>query len=129
MKTFPTSMGIIMGDPGAANTIVKVCSPYCEPCANSYPNVDRLLNKDNWKVQVIFSTGAKKNDRDSQAAAYLLSKAANGSQQGKQILSHWYAKERHNAALPASEEEAENNVRQHAAHLQAMYNWCMQENI
>lgn len=129
MKTFPTSMGIIMGDPNAANTIVKVCSPYCEPCANSYPNVDRLLNKDNWKVQVIFTTGAKKNDRNSQAAAYLLRKATDGSHSGKEILSHWYAVERHNAALPTSDEEAEKNVRQHAAHLQAMYNWCVQENI
>lgn len=125
MKTFPTSMGIIMGDPTAANTMVKVCSPYCEPCANSYPNVNRLLDKENWKVQVIFTTGAKKNDRNSQAAAYLLSKATDG----KKTLSHWYAVERHHATLPASDEEAENNVRQHAAHLQAMYNWCLQENI
>jgi len=129
MKTFPTALGIIMGNPKAANTIVKVCSPYCEPCGNSYPNIDRLLNKDNWSVQLIFTTGAKKNDRNSQAAAYLLSKAADSSHSAQQILSHWYAVERHNMALPASEKEAENNVRKHAAHLQAMYNWCLQENI
>lgn len=127
MKTSPASMGIIMGNPKAPNTVVKVCSPYCDPCGNSYPKINRLLDNDDWKVQVIFTTGARKNDRDAQAAAYLLSKATNGH--GKQILSHWYAVERHKAALPGAGEEAENNVRKHAGHLQAMHNWCLGENI
>jgi hypothetical protein len=86
-----------------------------------------LLDNKNYQAQVIFTTGAKKDDRDSQAAAYLLNKAAAGS--ARNILAEWYSSAFRNADLPVSKEQAENKVAQHAAHLQAMYNWCVQEKI
>ena len=42
------SLGITLGDVSAKNTLIKVCNPYCGPCAKAHPEIEKLLeeNKD-----------------------------------------------------------------------------------
>ena len=36
-------LGIDLGNPDATNTLVKVCNPYCGPCAKAHPEIEKLL--------------------------------------------------------------------------------------
>ncbi len=49
-------LGIQLGNPAAKNTIIKVCNPYCGPCAKTHPKIDALLEEiPNLKAQIIFN--------------------------------------------------------------------------
>lgn len=44
--TIPTDgLGIDLGNPGATNTLIKVCNPYCGPCAKAHPKIEELLEQ------------------------------------------------------------------------------------
>lgn len=52
----PDGLGITLGNPNAAHTIIKVCNPYCGPCAKAHPIIDEILeSNEDVKVQVIFT--------------------------------------------------------------------------
>jgi uncharacterized membrane protein len=48
-------LGITLGDSEAKNTLIKVCNPYCGPCAKAHTHIEALLNDNNdVNVQIIF---------------------------------------------------------------------------
>lgn len=36
-------LGIILGNKNVTNTLIKVCNPYCGPCAKAHPEIEKLL--------------------------------------------------------------------------------------
>lgn len=38
-------LGIDLGNPYAENSLIKVCNPYCGPCANAHPKIESLLEE------------------------------------------------------------------------------------
>ena len=66
-------LGIIVGNPNATNTIIKVCNPYCGPCAKAHPAIHDLIKEnENIKVQILFTATAKENDKRSKPVKHLL---------------------------------------------------------
>ena len=57
IDTIPDDIGIILGNPNAKNVVVKVCSPYCNPCAKAHSQYESLLEKyeNGIKLHIIFS--------------------------------------------------------------------------
>lgn len=50
------NMGILIGNPAAENTILKVCNPYCSPCSKSHFHLQELVKRNgNINVRVIFN--------------------------------------------------------------------------
>ncbi|UKJ07499.1 DsbA family protein [Solitalea lacus] len=50
-----TGLGIVLGNPNAKNKIVKVCNPYCGPCATAHPLIDEIIDQyEDVQVQMIF---------------------------------------------------------------------------
>ncbi|MBL0145356.1 MAG: Vitamin K epoxide reductase [Chitinophagaceae bacterium] len=57
------NLGITIGNPQAPNTILKVCNPYCGPCAKAHPVLEELIhNNDDYKLQIIFTTKPNATD-------------------------------------------------------------------
>jgi uncharacterized membrane protein len=47
-------IGIVIGNPIGKFKLIKVCNPYCDPCASAHPIIESLLNNsDNLCVQII----------------------------------------------------------------------------
>jgi hypothetical protein len=62
-----------MGNPIATNTLIKVCSPYCGPCAKAHLKIDKLLEDiPNLKVKIIFTTPTQTDDRACKPVSHLL---------------------------------------------------------
>src|SRR5699024_8980918 len=38
-------LGIVLGDTNARYQLVKVCNPYCGPCARAHPKIEEILEK------------------------------------------------------------------------------------
>lgn len=86
------NLGIEIGNPMAKNSIIKVCSPYCGPCAKAHPKIDSLLEENNnIKVKIIFAASNDDNDLRNKPIKLLLAIAAEGNDELiKQALDDWY---------------------------------------
>ena len=87
-------VGIDLGNPTAENTLIKVCNPYCGPCAKAHPKIDLLLhNNPNIKVKIIF-TSSDPNDFIATPVKHLLTIAERQDEfLTKQALDDWYLSE------------------------------------
>ncbi len=85
-------LGILIGIPAAKNTIVKVCNPYCGPCARAHKVIDELLeHANNLKVQIIFTATNNENDITAAPAKHLMAIAqCNDQEIIKKALDDWY---------------------------------------
>jgi uncharacterized membrane protein len=86
------NLGIIIGNPQAPNTILKVCNPYCGPCAKAHPVLEELIhNNDNYKLQIIFTTKPNATDDGKNPTSHLMAVNATGDKQKiQQALDDWY---------------------------------------
>jgi thiol-disulfide isomerase/thioredoxin len=132
VKNDPEGLGITLGNPEAENTLIKVCNPYCGPCAKSFPILEDLLlsNYEKWKVQIIFTARADKNDSKAIPVAHFLqSYEQKDNSNTIKILGDWYnAKTKdyddYLAKHPVSVDFESQKVK-----LAAMSNWCHDEDI
>lgn len=88
-------VGIDVGNQLAQNTLIKVCNPYCGPCAKAHPEIDSLLhNNSNLKVKIIF-TSTNLNDFMATPVKHLLSIAEKQNEPlTKKALDNWYLPEK-----------------------------------
>ena len=86
-------LGIDLGNPAAINTIIKVCNPYCGPCAKAHEKIEALLeNNANVKLKIIFNTSNKETDPAIKPTRHLMAIAEKNidQKQLKQSLDDWY---------------------------------------
>ncbi|BAV04396.1 Peptidase C39 family protein [Filimonas lacunae] len=119
-------MGILLGNPAATNTIIKVCSPYCGPCANAHPEIEKLLeNNNNLKVQIIFTASNDEDDFKAPPVRYLLAIAEkNNAEVTKKALDDWYQEGMLNFDAFAGKYPMNGELLRQASKLEAMDAWC-----
>lgn len=85
-------LGITIGNPQAKHTIVKVCNPYCGPCATAHPELDKIIEQNpEVKAQIIFTATNNENDRAAKPVKHLLAIAEKGDEHiTYQALDDWY---------------------------------------
>ena len=85
-------LGIDIGNPSAHNTIIKVCNPYCGPCAKAHPKIEALLEQNkNVKAKIIFTTENDEANPAFKPVTHLLAIAEkNNYAKTKQALDDWY---------------------------------------
>lgn len=119
-------LGIVIGAPDAKNKIIKVCNPYCQPCAEAHIVMERLLNNsDNVQLQIIFNISADEKDIRVPPVKHLL--ALNSKQDAtltRQALNDWYLPGRKNYISFAERYPLNGELDQQEAKLQAMSDWC-----
>lgn len=93
VKIPPSSLGISLGAEDPKMTIIKVCSPYCPPCAKSHPEIDAILasHPDKVRVQTVFAVSTDQSHYTTQPAVLLLKIAKHGNQSIlRTALAEWY---------------------------------------
>jgi hypothetical protein len=133
LKNDPAGLGIILGDPGAENTLVKVCNPYCGPCAKSFPHLEELLINDGskWKVQIIFTARPDKSDYRALPVAHFLQirDKENNDVAVLQALGDWYNAKAKNYDAYIKRYPISLDFEGQKKNLAGMYDWCNEENI
>ncbi len=125
------NMGIEIGNPKAENTIIKVCNPYCGPCAKAHPVLDEIVHhNENVKLKLIFTATNDKDDRRGIAARHLLAiNANNNSLQTKQALHDWYLSERKDYDVFAAKYPLNGELKKQEIELEKMKEWCKEAEI
>jgi protein-disulfide isomerase len=66
-------LGIMLGNPDAQHEIVKVCNPYCNPCALAHPKLEKILEENpNVKARIIFNATNEETDYRAEVVKHLL---------------------------------------------------------
>lgn len=124
-------LGIEIGNPNAENTIIKVCNPYCGPCATAHPEIEAILEANpNVKAKIIFTASNKPNDPLVQPVKHLLAIAAqNIEAQTKQALDDWYLAKEKNYEQFALKYPLNGELEKQGFAVEKMNEWCTKTDI
>lgn len=126
--TVPTDgIGIDFGNPNATNTLVKVCNPYCGPCSEAHPKIEKLLEDvPNLKVKLIFNSPNLPEFYAFKIVDHLLeiSKVDHTHNVLKQALDDWYSDEKKDYDLFALKYSLNLPLGKPNVQIESMYNWC-----
>lgn len=122
----PSGMGLVLGNPDAKYRLIKVCNPYCGPCAKAHPVIDELLrNNDDLRVQIIFTATNDEKDIKAPPVKHLLAIAEKGDQ-GLLLkaLDDWYLPEKKEYDAFADKYPMNGELSRQAGKLEEMKEWC-----
>jgi thiol-disulfide isomerase/thioredoxin len=119
-------LGIDIGNPQAAHTIIKVCNPYCGPCAAAHPKIEKLIEENpNIKAKIIFTAPDNDNNMMSKPVKHLLAIAQKGNEQLTQkALDDWYLADKKDYDAFAAKYPMNGELAKQGAKLAAMSKWC-----
>lgn len=124
-------LGIVLGNPNAAHKIIKVCNPYCGPCARAHKPLEELLHENpDVQVQIIFTASNLEGDRQSAPVKHLLAIAQSGNAGAiAKALDDWYLAEQKDYAAFAKVHPVNGALHAQDHMVEAMYNWCTKTDI
>ena len=125
------NIGIEIGNPEAENTIIKVCNPYCGPCAKAHPVLDEIIhNNNNVKLRLIFTASNDKGDARGIAARHLLAiNEKHDNQKTIQALDDWYQADKKNYEIFSAKYPMNGEIKQQESQIEKMNKWCKEANI
>lgn len=122
-----SGLGITLGNPNALIKIIKVCSPYCNPCAISHMQLENLLEKNNnISLQIIYNSSINDDDRSSKPVKHFLSIASKDNENfTKQVLDEWYQNDDKNYQEFAEKFKINSaDLESNNENIIAMKEWC-----
>lgn len=119
-------LGIILGNPSATYRVIKVCNPYCGPCAKAHPALEELLhNNDEVCLQIIFTATNNENDIKKKIVAHLLAIAAQKDEQKtRKALDDWYESTQKNYDAFATRYPIKEELQEQEPEIERMRQWC-----
>jgi len=125
--TFPVDgLGIVIGNPEAQHEIIKVCNPYCGPCANAHPELESILHKNtDVKIRIIFTATGEDNDMKTPPVAHLLAiQQLHGQKVVHRALDDWYLASVKDYDTFAMKYPMNGELKDQKDKMQAMNKWC-----
>jgi len=121
-------LGIDLGNPGATNMLIKVCNPYCGPCAKAHPKIEKLLQENkNLKVKIIFTASNEEDHPAIKPVRHLLAIAEDvirAKTQTKNALDDWYSAETKDYERFAAKYPMNGELLNQGDKIEAMDKWC-----
>jgi protein-disulfide isomerase/uncharacterized membrane protein len=118
-------LGVTVGNPHAANTLIKVCNPYCGPCAKAHPKMEALVKANkNIKAQIIFTATVNEQDRRAKPVQHLLAVASASAHKLDDALNDWYLADRKDYDVFATKYPMNGELKQQDEKVAAMDAWC-----
>ena len=126
MKYSAQGIGIVVGNPLARNEIIKVCNPYCGPCAKAHPEIHHIIkNNQDVKVRIIFTASGEDHDLKTAPVKHLLAIQDRYSSKDLYIaLDDWYLAEKKDYTVFAEKYPMNGELNQQERKIKAMREWC-----
>jgi uncharacterized membrane protein len=131
LTTPADGLGINLGNPAATNTIIKVCNPYCGPCAKAHSKLDALIeNNKNLKVKIIFRTTINESNPAFKPVNHLMAIAAQSNYaKTKAALDDWYLADKKDYESFAAKYPMNGELKIQGEKIAAMDKWSKGANI
>ncbi|MEZ2334086.1 vitamin K epoxide reductase family protein [Mucilaginibacter sp. RCC_168] len=126
LTNVPGDLGITLGNPNGAYKLIKVCNPYCGPCAKAHqPMEDLLENNPDVRIQILFTATNSDEDMKAPPVKHLLAIAEKNEESiVKRALDDWYLAEKKDYEVFAAKYPMNGELKQQNAKVEAMKNWC-----
>jgi uncharacterized membrane protein len=122
---FADDLGIVLGNPDAPNKIIKVCNPYCGPCAKSHAALhDLIRDSPDIQVRIIFAVTNNKSDKASPVKHFLAIAGKNDETTLKQALDDWYLAPSKDYDAFAAKYPMNGELKAQDSKVEAMREWC-----
>ncbi len=127
----PINLGLVLGNPNPTVKIIKVCNPYCGPCAKAHPEIDNLLETNSdLQVQIIFTATDNENDIKGRPVRHLLAISEKRDEPMlREALSDWYDTPEKNYDTFANKHPLSEDLQFQNHKLRSMSEWCKQVGI
>lgn len=124
-------LGISIGNPKATATIIKVCNPYCGPCAKAHPKLEEIINTNsNVNVKIIFAVDNSEYNIAAVVVKHLLAVAAEGNAfKTQHSLDDWYLPDKKVYDLFAAKYQLNDELKQYDSEIDSMSKWCTDAEI
>jgi thiol-disulfide isomerase/thioredoxin len=123
-------LGILLKNESPRYQVIKVCNPYCGPCSEAHPELERLVDAGNIDLQIIFFPNGSMEDLHAKTISHLLAINSKGEPKvTKDALDQWYSAEKKDYAVFAERYPMNGELSQQQEKLLAMKAWCEKEGI
>lgn len=123
-------LGISIVNENAKYNVIKVCNPYCGPCAKAHPVLEHLVNAGSINLQVLFTATTNENDIGSKPVKHFLAIDAQEDKKATQkALDKWYMAENKDYETFAKKYPMNGELQEQNAKIKAMDNWCKAQKI
>lgn len=130
LKTLPEGLGISINKNGAKHHIIKVCNPYCSPCARVHPVLEELVNTGKINLQMLFTASTDERDPRGQPVKHFLAIDAQKDKSiMQQALDDWYTADKKDYELFAEKYPMNGELKEQNSKIERMRQWCDMENI
>jgi thiol-disulfide isomerase/thioredoxin len=125
----PEGLGIFLKGPTAKFHVLKVCNPYCGPCARTHPLLEQLYEGGNIDLQIVFVPGGGDEVR-IKTIRHLLGIASQGDlEKTRQALDEWYGQDIKDYEAFAANYPLNGELAKQESKIKAMQDWAEQEHI
>lgn len=122
----PEGLGITLGNPAAKHKIIKVCNPYCGPCAEAHAPMEQLVHANpDIQVQIIFTASNVSGDNGAAPVKHFLAiKEKYGTELTSQALDDWYNAPKKDYDAFAAKYAMNGELAKQSSKIDAMRAWC-----
>jgi thiol-disulfide isomerase/thioredoxin/uncharacterized membrane protein len=129
ITTNPEGLGIFLKGESSKYHILKVCNPYCGPCAKTHPLLEELYEEGNIDLQILFLAGGE-DEIKLNTVRHLMGVASKGdSAYTRQALDDWYIPKEKNYSVFASKYPLNGELKRQEEIIKKMEAWCVLEQI
>ena len=129
IETSTDGLGISFMNKGAKYNLIKVCNPYCGPCAKAHPVLDELLLQGKVNLQVLFTVSTDEGDRRNKPVKHFLALDEMDKEQAHKAMDNWYLAKEKDYEQFAKAYELNGELLQQDDKIMAMQEWCKAEKI
>ncbi|REG78343.1 vitamin K epoxide reductase family protein [Algoriphagus antarcticus] len=129
IKNDPQGLGILMKGEKPKNQVIKVCNPYCGPCARVHPVLESLFDRGNIVLHILFTPGNGDEQKEKTVRHLLAIESKGNSKLTHQALDDWYGAERKDYNAFAAKYPMNGELMQQDEKVRAMEDWCEKEKV
>lgn len=130
INTPTEGLGILFKNENAKYDVVKVCNPYCGPCAKAHPKLEELVKKGKINLRILFATSQNIDDPNTTIVKHFLALDDNSDKEKtKKALDNWYTSEKKDYQQFLTKYPMNGELEKQGDKITAMYNWCRKEKI
>lgn len=125
----PEGLGIFLKGESSKYHVLKVCNPYCEPCAKTHPLLEELYEAGNIDLQILFLAGGN-DEVKMNTVRHLMGIASKGdAAYTRQALDDWYLPKEKDYTSFASKYPLNGEFKKQEDIIAKMEAWCEVEQI
>lgn len=129
IKTSIEGLGITLKNDAARYDVVKVCNPYCGPCAKAHPLLDDLLREGKINLQILFTVSTDEADRRNKPVKHFLALDEMDKERAHKAMDNWYLSKDKDYEEFAKAYELNGELLRQDHKILAMDEWCKAEKI